>query len=155
MIMQRLTMITVWYMFTTNLSFYIEPACVCVCVCRHLHTTVCSTGPIFPWINHKSHVKLLCLAKTLSIKYWSHFHSFSYDDDDDEDTCIVNSLANEVMSTLLCHETDLFGSRPRKLGCLVHIWSLINSGSRSRAVYWEPTQIDNLVSYKVQLGPTN
>ena len=57
------------------------------------------------------------------------------DEDDDEDTCFVNSLANEVMSTLLCHETDLFGSRPRKLGCLVHIWSLINSGSRSRAVY--------------------
>ena len=29
-------------------------------------------------------------------------------------------------------ETDLFGNRPRKLGCLVHIWSLINSRPRSR-----------------------
>ena len=32
-------------------------------------------------------------------------------------------------------KTDLFGNRPRKLGCLLHIWSLINSGPRSRTVY--------------------
>ena len=61
--------------------------------------------------------------------------------------------ANKVMSTYCCAgKTDLFGNRPRKLGCLsvsyifgllltystyslVHIWSVINSGPRSRTLY--------------------
>ena len=48
--------------------------------------------------------------------------------------------ANEIMSTLLCQENRfVWDYRPRKLGCLVHIWSLINWGPRSRTVYWAHT----------------